>query len=124
MIGMEKSASAHLPAAGVWLRRGAGLARAISRAAGAGKGLLRRSLAGLARARARRHAVRVLYGMDNRMLQDIGISREQIESAVSGMLARPQAGEAVRPVREVEADETTEIGVARVCNDRHYESAA
>ncbi len=69
MTDTEKSAAARLPAAGNWLQR---------------------IFSALGRAHARRVAMRELYALDNRLLQDIGIDRYDITAAVnnSGRFAK------------------------------------
>lgn len=106
MFSQEKSASAQLPAArGVrhWLRRG---------------------FTALARAQARRTALRELYALDNRMLQDIGLSREQVEATVSAMFRRDPIAEATQKSREVTAGGAAQVPALDASNDGRYKSAA
>lgn len=124
MFGMETSAAARLPAAGVWLRRGAGLARAVTTLVQDMNHWLRRASSAIARVQARRDAMRTLYALDDRMLRDIGLRREQVESTVDAMFRRDPDAEATQPSREVDAAETTDTGAIDASNDRHYESAA
>lgn len=85
MIGMERSATAHLPATNVWLERGEGAAKA---AASAARGLfvwLRPALAAFERAQARSAARSALYRLDDRLLKDIGLRRDQVAGTVDEM---------------------------------------
>ena len=124
MMNVERRASAHLPGTGVWLERGAGLART---AAGAARGMsrwLRRGFSALERAQARRLAMRELYALDDRLLQDIGLRREQVGSTVSAMFRGNSVAEATQPPPKVDtggSGDVTELGAS---NDRHYDSAA
>ena len=124
MINVEQSASAHLPAARVWLQRGEGLARA---AVGVVRGMNRwlwRGLLALDRARARRVALRELYALDDRLLQDIGLHREQLGVTVDALLRGDPVAEATQPSRKVDAGGTGDITEPDASNDRHYRSAA
>ena len=124
MISVERSASAHLPAARVWLKRGEGLARA---AVGVVRGMNRwlgRGLSALGRAQARRVAVRQLYALDDRLLRDIGIPREQVGVVVDAMFRGGPVAEATQPSREVDAGGTGDTAALDASNDRHYQSAA
>jgi len=100
MTNMETSASAQLPGTGNWLRR---------------------IFSAFGRAHARRMALRELYALDNRLLQDIGLRRDEVREAVSAMFRTVPVAEASQPTREVAVS-----GIAAVAehNDRHYQSAA
>ena len=113
MTDMEKRATARLRTAGTWLERGEGLARVVTRVVSA-----------IARARARRHTLRALYALDDRILQDIGLARDQVESTVDAMLSRPPVADEVVAVRDVNAGQAEDIAAPGVSNARHYESAA
>ena len=100
MIDREKSASARLPMARVWLQRGEALATA---------------------AQARRMARRELYALDDRLLNDIGLRRDQIAGFVDGMF-RGNGDSLRRPVAMAARTEAVaEIGDS---SDRHFKSAA
>jgi uncharacterized protein YjiS (DUF1127 family) len=145
MINVEKSASAHLPAAGVWLQRGKGLARAAAAAVRGISGWVRRGFLALVRVHARSIALRELSALDNRLLQDIGLRRDQLGATVDAMFqgepvaeaTQPprevEAGdifqgepvaEATQPSREVEAGDIGDVTELNANNDRHYRSAA
>lgn len=113
MTEMEKRAAARLATAGTWLQRGESLA-----------GIVTRVFSAFARARARRQTLRALYALDDRILEDIGLSRDQVESTVDAMLSRPPVAEEVVAVRDVNAGQAADTPVVGVSNDRHYESAA
>ena len=85
MINVEKRASAHLSMAGYWLERGETLARASVGALRAVDRWLSRAFAGIAGAQARNSARRELYALDDRMLADIGLRRDQVADCVDAM---------------------------------------
>jgi uncharacterized protein YjiS (DUF1127 family) len=124
MINVERSASAHLPAARVWLQRGEGLARATVGGVRQVGRWLWRGLSALERTQARRAAVRQLYALDDRLLRDIGIPREQVGAVVDAMLRAGPVAEATQPSREVDAGGTGDVTDRDASNDRHYRSAA
>ena len=113
MTEMEKRAAARLPMAGTWMRRGESLAK-----------VAKRVLSAFARMRARRQTLSVLYALDDRILQDIGLSRDGVESAVDAMLSRPPRAEEVVTVRDLNAGKAADIAAPGVSNEGHFESAA
>jgi uncharacterized protein YjiS (DUF1127 family) len=117
MIDLENGASARLPAAHVWLERGESLART---AAGVVGGMLR----WLERARARRAALRELYRLDDRLLQDIGLRRDQVGELVDGMFRRSEPRAAARPVDNVVVAGGEDVDGVRAGNDGEYRAAA
>jgi uncharacterized protein YjiS (DUF1127 family) len=124
MISMEKRASAHLPAAGVWLQRGEGLAQVLR---GAARGLthwLQRRASAFARAQARRTAMRELYSLDDRLLQDIGLSRDLVAPTVNAMFRANPAGEAAQVSRPVDTGAGVEVAPVDASNDGRYKTAA
>jgi uncharacterized protein YjiS (DUF1127 family) len=124
MIDVEKSAAAHLPAAEVWLRRGERLAGALWGGTQASARALGGLLAYLQDARARRAALRELYRLDDRLLKDIGLRRDQIAEFVDSMFrgGRTESATARILTRVVAGPEDiTEVNVG---NDGHYRSAA
>jgi uncharacterized protein YjiS (DUF1127 family) len=123
MISMEKRASAHLPVAGVWMQRGEGLARVLSGAARGLNNWLQRRASAFGRAQARRTAMRELYALDDRLLQDIGLSRDLVAPTVNAMFRGNAAGDAARVSNEVDAD-GTEIAPVVASNDGQFKSAA
>jgi uncharacterized protein YjiS (DUF1127 family) len=124
MIDTEKSASARLPAANVWLGWGESLART---AAGVVWGILRwlqRRLSSLERSNARRASLRELYRMDDRLLKDIGLRRDQVAEFVDGMLHRTDFEAVTGSTRKavtVGLEDTTEVTTD---NEGQYRSAA
>lgn len=85
MTVMETSASAHLPATRVWLARGESVAKAAASAAQGLFGWLRPAFAAFERAQARSAARRSLYLLDDRLLKDIGLRRDQVAGTVDQM---------------------------------------
>lgn len=124
MITKELSAAARLPAAAVWIGRGEGLAKVTTAAARQVGGWLWRAYAAMGRSKARRDAMRALYALDDRLLQDIGLRRDQVASIVGAMFRHDAVTHEVKPVRNVNAGETSGIAVADASNDRRFESAA
>jgi uncharacterized protein YjiS (DUF1127 family) len=100
MSTMETSASAQLPRTGSWLQR---------------------IFSAFGRAHARRAALRELYALDNRLLQDIGLRRDEVRETVSAMFRAGPVAELAQSSREVEVGD---IAVAGVHDDHHYQSAA
>jgi len=124
MIKVERSAAAHLAGAGVWLGRGASLAKVVADVVrGAGRWLLR-GVSVLERVQARRLALRELYSLDDRLLQDIGLRREQVGITVDAMFRGNPVAAAPRPSREVSTGGTGDVTELDTSNDRHYDSAA
>lgn len=124
MIGMEKSASARLPAANVWLGRGERFART---AAGVVVGVLRwlqRRLSSLERSKARRASLRELYRMDDRLLRDIGLRRDQIGEFVDAMLRRTDVEAVTRPTRKAVTAGPEDIAGVTTGNEGQYRTAA
>ena len=124
MNDMEKSASAHLPATRFWLELGEGVAKA---AAGVAQGFNRTfqgSVAILEGVTARRAARRELYALGDRLLQDIGLRRDQVGETVDGMFRRGPAEAAAQLSREVAAAGSEDIAAVKASNDRHYQSVA
>jgi uncharacterized protein YjiS (DUF1127 family) len=124
MIAKEMSATARLPAAGVWVGRGEGLARAGAAASRQVGGWLWRAYAAMGRSKARRDAKRALYALDDRLLQDIGLRREQVAGIVDDMFRHDAGIHEVKPVRNVNAGQTADVAVTDASNDRRFESAA
>jgi uncharacterized protein YjiS (DUF1127 family) len=121
MIDREKSASARLPVARIWLQRGEALAGAASDAVRTIDVWLGRRLSVFAAAQARRAARRELYTLDDRLLKDIGLRREQIAEFVDGMF-RGDGESTRRPARvAARAEAVAEIGAG---NERQLKTAA
>ena len=97
MTMTENSASAHLPGKGNWLQR---------------------IFSAFGRAHARRMAMRELYALDNRLLQDIGLRRDEVGATVSAMFRTERVAEVAKPSR------TSGIAPVAVRNDDQLQSAA
>jgi len=123
MISMEKRASAHLPATGVWLQRGEGLARVLRGAARGLNSWLQRRASAFGRAQARRTAMRELYALDDRLLQDIGLSRDLVAPTVNAMFRGNTTGDTARVSREVDAG-GAQVASVNASNDGQFKSAA
>jgi len=121
MINVEQSASARLPAAGVWLQRGEGLARAAVAVVRGMSRWLQRGSAALGRAHARRVALRELHALDDRLLQDIGLRRDQVGTTVDAMFRGDTVAEATQPSLELDAADMKDSVAS---DDRHFQSAA
>ncbi len=124
MIKMEQSAAARLPVDGVWLQRGESLARAAVVVVARINGWVRRGFSALGRVHARSVALRQLHALDDRMLQDIGLRRDQVGVTVEAMFRGDGVAETAQPVRELAAGGNGDIPVVDASNDRHYRSAA
>ena len=97
MTTTENSAFAHLPRKGNWLQR---------------------IFSAFGRAHARRMAMRELYALDNRLLQDIGLRRDEVGATVSAMFRAERVAEVAKPSR------TGGIAPVAVRNDDQLQSAA
>lgn len=117
MHNVDGGAIARLPVTGVWVRRGEDLGRVVW-------GVFGRALSVLGRAQARRAARRELFRLDDRLLTDIGLRRDQVDEFVDTMFRREHTVAAARPTDAVVAggsEVTTEVNVG---SDRHFRSAA
>ena len=124
MINVEKSAAARLPADGVWLQRGEGLAKVAVAVVGSINGWVRRGFSGLGRVYARSVALRELHALDDRLLQDIGLRRDQVGVTVDAMFRGNAVTETAQPVRQADTDGDAVTPVVDASNDRHFQSAA
>ncbi len=124
MINVEQSAAARLPVDGVWLQRGEGLARAAVVVVARINGWVRRGFSALGRVHARSVALRQLHALDDRLLQDIGLRRDQVGVTVEAMFRGDGVAETAQPVRQLSAGGNGDIPVVDARNDRHYRSAA
>ena len=124
MINVEQSAAARLPVDGVWLQRGESLARAAVVVVARINGWVRRGFSALGRVHARSVALRQLHALDDRMLQDIGLRRDQVGVTVEAMFRGDGVVETAQPVRQLAAGGNDDIPVVDASNDRHYRSAA
>ncbi len=124
MISVEQSAGLRLPADGVWLQRGEGLARMAVVAVRKINAWVGRGFSALERVHARSVALRELHALDDRMLQDIGLRRDQVGTTVDAMFRGDGVTETPQPVRQVDADGNGDIPVVDASNDRHFQSAA
>ena len=124
MINVEKSAGLRLPADGVWLQRGEGPAKAAVAVVRSINDWVRRGFSALGRVYARSVALRELHALDDRMLQDIGLRRDQVGVTVDAMFRGNAVTETPQPVRQVDAGGNGDIPVVDASNDRDYRSAA
>ncbi len=124
MTTLEKSASARLPVARFWVERGEGLARAAVAVVARINVRVGRVFSALGRVYARSVALRELHALDDRMLQDIGLRRDQVGVTVDAMVQRNKVARATQPSRELEAADTSDDPALDVSNDRRYKSAA
>jgi uncharacterized protein YjiS (DUF1127 family) len=90
----------------------AGLLRGVSRP-------FEKAAGALGRARREGAAIRSLGALDDHILADIGITREQIPAAVAGLLERPTAA----PKPPTAAPVPT-VDLPAACNDDHLNRAA
>ena len=124
MISVEQSAGLRLPADGVWLQRGEGLARVAVVAVRKINTWVGRGFSALGRVHARSVALRELHALDDRLLQDIGLRRDQVGTTVDAMFRGDAVAETAQPSRQVDADGNGDISVVDASNDRDYRSAA
>ncbi len=124
MTNVEQSAGLRLPADGVWMQRGKGLARAAVVVVRRINGWVGRGFSALGRVYARSVALRELHSLDDRMLQDIGLRRDQVRTTVDAMFRGNAVAETAQPSRQVNADGNGDVPAVDASNDRHYRSAA
>ena len=117
MHNVDGGAIARLPVTGVWVRRGEDLGRVV-------RGVFSRSFSALGRAQARRAARRELFRLDNRLLKDIGLRRDQVDEFVDAMFRREHTVAAARPTDAVVAGGSEVATEGNVGNDGHFRSAA
>jgi len=96
------------------------MARALGNLLGAVTWPLRKAAGNLRRARREGASIRALGALDDHLLADIGISREQIPAAVAGLLEQPAAANPSPPVATL----VRAGGVPTACNDAHASRAA
>ncbi len=124
MINVEQSAGLRLPADGVWLQRGEGLARAAVVVVRKINGWVGRGFSALGRVSARNVALRELHALDDRMLQDIGLRRDQVRTTVDAMFRGDAVAETAQPVRQVDTGKKGDVPVAGISNDGQFQSVA
>lgn len=124
MTDVEQSAVARSPVDGVWLQRGEGLAKAAVVGGQRITGWVRRGFSALGRVYARSVALRELHALDDRLLQDIGLRRDQVGLTVDAMFRGHGVAETAQPVRQVDAGGNQDMPVVDASNDRHFRSAA
>ena len=98
MHNVDGGAVARLPVIEVWLRRGESLGRGVLNAARRVEARIDRTLAWLGRAQARRVARRDLHRLDDRLLKDIGLRRDQVDEFVDAMFRADPGAAMDRPV--------------------------
>lgn len=124
MIKMEQSAGLRLPVDGVWVQRGEGLARVAVVATRKITGWVRRGFSALGRGYARSVALRELHALDDRLLRDIGLRRDQVGITVDAMFRNNEVTETAQPVRQVDTGGEVVTSAVDVSDDRHFQSAA
>jgi uncharacterized protein YjiS (DUF1127 family) len=124
MIKMEQSAAARLPVDGVWLQRGEGLAKVAVAAVRSINGWVRRGFSALGRVYARSLALRELHALDDRLLRDIGLRRDQVGVTVDAMFRNNGVSETAQPVRQVDSGGDAVTPVVDASNNQHFKSAA
>ena len=87
-------------------------------------GWVRRAFSALGRVHARRVAMRELHSLDDRLLRDIGLRREQVGITVNAMFRGDAVAETAQPVRQVDTGGDAVTPVVDASNDRHFQSAA
>lgn len=117
MHNVDGGAIARMPVTGVWVRRGEDLGRVV-------RGAFSRALSVLGRAQARRAARRELFRLDDRMLKDIGLRRDQVDEFVDTMFRQEQTVAVARPTDEAIAEVIGDITDVRTGSNRHLRSAA
>jgi uncharacterized protein YjiS (DUF1127 family) len=112
----DGGAIARMPVTGVRVRRGEEFGRVV-------RGVFERSLSVLGRAQARRAARRELFRLDDRLLKDIGLRRDQVDEFVDAMFRRADTVAAARPTDATQTsdEEPTRVNVG---NDGRFRSAA
>lgn len=124
MMDVEKSASARCSTTNVWLTRGESLASALAVAVRRLQRALGGGLSSLRRAGARRAALRELYRLDDRLLADIGLRREQVAELVDGMFRRDGAETVIRAPGKSTVAACGDVAGADAGNDDRFRSAA
>jgi uncharacterized protein YjiS (DUF1127 family) len=124
MIKMEQSAGLRLPVDGVWLQRGEGLGKGVVAVVRSITGWVMRGFSALGRVYARSVALRELHALDDRLLRDIGLRRDQVGITVDAMFRNNEVTETAQPVRQVDTGGDAVTPVVDASNDRHFQSAA
>jgi hypothetical protein len=73
---------------------------------------------------ARSVALRELHALDDRLLRDIGLRRDQVGITVDAMFRNNEVTETAQPVRQVDTGGDAVTPVVDASNDRHFQSAA
>lgn len=113
MHNVDGGAIARSPVADVWQHRGEGLGKAFGE-------FFRR----LGRARARRAARRDLHRLDDRLLKDIGLRRDQVDEFVDTMFRRGDNVAATRPTDTAIAEAIEDMAEVNAGDDDSLRSAA
>ena len=87
-------------------------------------GWVRRAFSGLGRVHARRVAMRELHSLDDRLLRDIGLRRDQVGMTVDAMFRGDAVAETAQPVRQVDTGKKGDVPVVGISNDGRFQSAA
>ena len=87
-------------------------------------GWVRRAFSGLGRVHARSVALRELHSLDDRLLRDIGLRRDQVGMTVDAMFRDDAVAETAQPVRQVDTGKNGDVPVVGISNDGQFQSAA
>ena len=106
------------------MRRGEGLGKGAVAVVRSINGWVRRGFSALGRVYARSVALRQLHALDDRLLQDIGLRRDEVGITVDAMFRNNGVTKAAQPVRQVDTVGDAVSPVVDASNDRHFQSAA
>ena len=87
-------------------------------------GWVRRAFSVLGRVHARSVAMRELHSLDDRLLRDIGLRRDQVGITVDAMFRGDGVAETAQPVRQVDTGKNGDVPVDGISNDGQFQSAA
>jgi hypothetical protein len=69
-------------------------------------------------------ALRELHTLDDRLLQDIGLRRDQVGTTVDAMFRGDTVAETTQPSLELDTADSGNVPAVAASNDRHFQSAA
>jgi uncharacterized protein YjiS (DUF1127 family) len=87
-------------------------------------GWVRRGFSALGRVYARRVALRELHALDDRLLRDIGLRRDQVGMTVDAMFRGDAVAEQAQAVRQMGTAGSGDAPVVDISNDGRFQSAA